>query len=101
RTADCAAVRALVEGARNSHSGIEVLRGEPGIGKTALLDYAAAQADGMPLLRAAGVQTEVALPFAALHELLYPVLDRLPGLPAPQAAALGGAFGLAPGRGDD
>src|SRR6185503_7312307 len=93
RAADCADVRALIEGARRSRSGVAVLRGEPGIGKTAVLDYAAAQADGMLLLRAAGVQAEVAMPFAALHELLYPVLNRLPHLPGPQAAALGGAFG--------
>lgn len=78
-----------------------MLRGEPGIGKSALLDYAADQAEGMPLLRTAGVQTDVELTFAALHELLYPVLNRLRALPGPQAAALGGAFGTAPGRGDD
>jgi DNA-binding CsgD family transcriptional regulator len=78
-----------------------VLRGEPGIGKSSLLAFAADQAGDMPLLRATGVQTEVALPFAALHELLYPVLNRLQVLPAPQATALGGAFGSAPGRGDD
>ncbi len=101
RAGDCAELRALIEGARNSRSGVAVLRGEPGIGKSALLDYAAAQAGGMPLLRAAGIQTEVAMPFAVLHELLYPVLNRVPHLPGPQAAALGGAFGTAPGRGHD
>src|SRR4051812_46527532 len=99
RAGDCAELRALIEGARHSRSGVAVLRGEPGIGKSALLDYAAAQAGGMPLLSAAGIQTEVAMPFALLHELMYPVLDRVPDLPAPQAAALGGAFGTAPGRG--
>ena len=72
RAADCAEIRDLIERARDSRSGVAVLRGEPGIGKTALLDYAADQATGMPLLRAAGVQAEVAMPFAALHELLYP-----------------------------
>src|ERR671921_724152 len=101
RAADCADLCALVAAARASHSGVEVLRGEPGIGKSALMDFVADQASDMPLLRASGVQTEVALPFAALHQLLYPVLDRVPGLPAAQATALGGAFGTAPGRGDD
>ena len=53
------------------------------------------------MLRGTGVQSEVTLPFAALHQLLYPVLDQLPGLPTPQSAALGAAFGLTPGRSDD
>jgi DNA-binding CsgD family transcriptional regulator len=101
RSADCAAVRDRLEAARGSRSGVEVLRGEPGVGKTALLEYAVEQAGDVPVLRVVGVESEVALPFAALHQLLYPVLDRLPALPAPQAAALGGAFGITPGRGDD
>jgi hypothetical protein len=86
---------------RISRSGVEGLRGEPGVGKTALLEYAGQQAGDLRVLRAVGVESEVALPFAALHQLLYPVLDRLPALPAPQAAALAGAFGITPGRGDD
>jgi DNA-binding CsgD family transcriptional regulator len=101
READCAAVSGLIDAARVSRSGVEVVRGEPGVGKTALLAYAADQARGLPLLRGTGVESEVNLPFAALHQLLYPVLGRLPALPAPQAAALGGAFGITPGRSDD
>jgi DNA-binding CsgD family transcriptional regulator len=101
READCAALRNLLDGARRSHSAALVIRGEPGVGKTALLEYAADHAAGLRVLRGTGVESEVTLPFAALHQLLYPVLDRLPALPAPQAAALGAAFGLTPGRSDD
>jgi DNA-binding CsgD family transcriptional regulator/tetratricopeptide (TPR) repeat protein len=101
RDADCAAVRDRLDAARVSRSSVEVVRGEPGVGKTALLEYAAEQARDLGVLRGVGVESEVALPFAALHQLLYPVLDRLPALPAPQAAALGGAFGITPGRSDD
>ena len=53
------------------------------------------------MLRGTGVQSEVTLPFAALHQLLYPVLDQLHALPRPQSAALSAAFGLTPGRNDD
>ncbi|MFI5614324.1 AAA family ATPase [Amycolatopsis sp. NPDC051903] len=101
RGAECAEIRGLLAAARDSRSGALVLRGEPGAGKSALLNYAAAEAGGMRLLRGAGVETEVRLPFAALHQLLHPVLDRAGLLPDPQAAALRGAFGLAPGRGGD
>ena len=96
RESDCAAVRGLLDGARASRSAALVIRGEPGVGKTALLDYAADHAAGLRVLRGTGVQSEVTLPFAALHQLLYPVLDQLPALPAPQSAALGAAFGLTP-----
>src|SRR5919112_259290 len=101
READCAALRNLLDAARRSHSAALVIRGEPGVGKTALLDYAADHAAGLRVLRGIGVQSEVTLPFAALHQLLYPVLDQLPALPGPQSAALSAAFGLTPGRSDD
>ena len=101
RDADCAAVRDLLEAARSSRSGVVVVRGEPDVGKTALLNYAAEHATGLQVLRGTGVESEVSLPFAALHQLLYPVRDRLAALPAPQAAALGGAFGMTAGRSDD
>ena len=91
----------LLDAARRSHSAALVIRGEPGVGKTALLDYAADHAAGLRVLRGTGVQSEVTLPFAALHQLLYPVLDQLPALPGPQSAALSAAFGLTPGRSDD
>ena len=101
REPDCAALRELLDAARLSRSAALVIRGEPGVGKTALLEYAAEHAAGLQVLRGTGVQSEVTLPFAALHQLLYPVLDQLPALPAPQSAALGAAFGLTPGRSDD
>src|SRR5262249_54874341 len=73
--------------------------GEAGVGKSALLAWAAERAAdvarGMTVLRAGGVESEVQLPFAALHQLMRPLLDRLGRLPAVQAAALRTAFGLA------
>ena len=92
-----AAVDALLTAAREGRSGALVLRGEPGIGKTALLGHAAdtAVGDGFRVIRATGVQYEAELPFAGLSLLLAPALDRLPGLPAPQRRSLERAFGLA------
>src|SRR5689334_20148900 len=78
-----------------------VLRGEPGVGKTALLEYVVEQASGFRVVRAAGVQSEMELAFAGLHQLLASMLDRLDGLPAPQSDALRTAFGLASGRPPD
>jgi DNA-binding CsgD family transcriptional regulator len=92
-----AAIGALLERARAGVSGAVVLRGEPGIGKTALLDYAHSQAAGMVVLRAAGIESEAELPFAGLHLLVRPVLSQLATLPRPQERALSGAFGLAAG----
>jgi AAA ATPase domain len=91
-------LRGLLAGARAGRSGAVVVRGEAGIGKTALLDYAAEAAGDMLVLRAVGVETEAELPFAGLHLLLRPVLDHIGALPDPQAAALRGALGLS-GRG--
>jgi DNA-binding CsgD family transcriptional regulator len=88
------AIDGLLTGARAGRSGVLVVRGEAGIGKTALLGCAAAAADGMLVLSAAGVETEAELAFAGLHLLLRPVLDRIGALPGPQAAALSGALGL-------
>jgi DNA-binding CsgD family transcriptional regulator len=95
RSGETARVDELLAGARAGHSGVLVLRGEPGVGKTALLDYAAAGATGMRVLRGTGIESEAELPFAALHLLLRPGTGRLGVLPPPQAAALRGAFGLA------
>ena len=74
-----------------------VVRGEPGVGKTALLDYLARRASGCRVARAAGVQSEMELAFAALHQLCAPMLDHAESLPAPQRAALRTAFGLSAG----
>jgi len=84
----------LLEAARAGLSGSLVLRGEPGIGKTALLDYAADRASGMQVARVLAVESEMELGFAALHQLLVPFLGRIEVLPAPQRDALGSAFGL-------
>ena len=78
-----------------------VLRGEPGVGKTALLEYLVEQAAGCRVVRAAGVQSEMELAFAGLHQLLAPMLDRLERLPVPQRDALRTAFGLSPGPAPD
>jgi len=74
-----------------------VLRGDPGAGKSALLQSAAAAASGLRALRAAGIESEMELAFAGLHQLCLPIVDRLDRLPAPQRDALGTAFGLSPG----
>ncbi|MFI0445914.1 ATP-binding protein [Actinomadura sp. 6N118] len=94
RSRELRAVDRLLAGASGGTGGALVLRGEPGIGKTALLSYAERAATRMRVLQVIGVETEVELPFAALHQLLLPVLDRLQALPPLPAAALRGAFGM-------
>src|SRR5215218_10094577 len=96
RRAECDALDRLLADARRSRSGVLVVRGEAGVGKSALLDHAAGQAKEMTVLRAAGVESEADLPFAALHQLLRPVLGLAGRLPGHQAAALAGALGLEP-----
>ena len=88
------AIDRLLSDARASRSGALVLRGEPGIGKSALLDHAVERADGMRVLSASGIEAESELPFAGLHQLLWPVLERAADLPEMQRTALEGAFGL-------
>src|SRR5207244_6425238 len=78
-----------------------VVRGEPGVGKSALLEYVVEQASGCRVARAAGVQSEMELAFAGLQQLCVPILDRLERLPAPQRDALGTAFGLTSGGAPD
>jgi DNA-binding CsgD family transcriptional regulator len=87
----------LVEAVRAGESWALVVRGEPGVGKTALLDYLAGNALGCRVVRAVGVQSEMELAFAALHQLCAPMLDRLERLPGPQREALGTAFGISAG----
>ncbi|MFE2996734.1 ATP-binding protein [Nocardia sp. NPDC059246] len=96
RADEQALIDQLLADVRTGRSGAHVLSGPAGIGKTALLDYTAAKAQGLRVIRVAGIELEAELPFAGLHLLLHPVLDRLDALPAPQAAALRSAFGLAP-----
>ncbi|MFD4393825.1 AAA family ATPase [Kitasatospora sp. NPDC058478] len=92
-------VAGLLDAAREGRSGVLLLRGEPGIGKTALLDHAVGRAgEAFRVVRAAGVEYEAELPFAGLSLLLAPGLDRLHALPGPQRRALEAAFGLAEER---
>jgi DNA-binding CsgD family transcriptional regulator len=87
----------LLAAVRNGVSGVLVLRGEVGFGKTALLDWAAGTAPDMQLTRVAGVEPELDLSFSGLHQLLMPFLGGLHELPAPQRAALQSALGLVAG----
>src|SRR2546421_3782465 len=91
----------LLGAVRGGESRVLVVRGEPGVGKSALLEYVASRASGCRVARAAGVQTEMELAFAGLQQLCAPMLDRLERLPAPQRDALGTAFGLTPGAAPD
>ena len=97
RHAECARLDQLLAEARLGHSAVLVLRGEPGIGKSALLEYAAERAEGCRVLRAIGVEWEMELPFAGLHQLCAGLLDGRERLPAPQSDALATAFGLSSG----
>src|SRR5215208_5653299 len=96
RPGECARVDLLLEAARHGRSGALVVRGEPGIGKSALLLYAAQQAKDMRVLEMRGVESEPENPFAGLSDLFRPVLDRIDALPPTQAAALRGALALGP-----
>jgi len=95
------ALSRIVEAVRAGGSRVLVIRGEPGVGKTALLDYLAGQASGCRVVRALGVQSEMELAFAGLHQLCGPMLSRLDRLPGPQREALRTAFGLAAGPAPD
>ncbi len=97
RHAECALLDRLLDGVRAGQSRILVLRGEQGVGKTALLDYLAERASGCRVARAAGVEIELELAFAGLHQLCASMLDRLERLPGPQRDALRTAFGLTAG----
>jgi DNA-binding CsgD family transcriptional regulator len=101
RDRECARIDQLLEGALAGESEALVVRGEAGIGKTALLDYAATRADGMQLLTTSGVEAEADLAFAGLYGLLRPILGSLGELPDLQATALAGALGLAPSTGSE
>lgn len=97
RRGECEALDRLLDAARAGSSSVLVLRGEAGCGKTALLDYVAEHASGFRVARVLGVESEMELAFAGLHQLCSPMLDRVDQLPAPQRAALRVAYGLAQG----
>jgi AAA ATPase domain len=88
RANECALLDALVAAIRRGDSRSLVLHGEAGIGKTALLDYLIASASDLTIVQAVGVESEMQLDFASLHQLCAPLLDRLPELPDPQRRAV-------------
>jgi DNA-binding CsgD family transcriptional regulator len=94
REAECSELDQLVAAVRAGESRVLVLRGEAGVGKSALLDHAATAAGDGAILRARGIESEMELSFATLHQLCTPVLDSLPELPAPQRTALETIFGV-------
>ena len=80
----------LLEAVRAGESRVLVVHGEPGVGKSALLEYLAGRAGGCRVLRVAGVQSEMELAFAGVHQLCAPLLGRLDALPGPQRGGAGG-----------
>ena len=98
RRPETARLDALIASMREGRSEVLVIVGEAGVGKTALLDYALQSASDIRILRVAGVESEMELPHAALHQLCLPLLDRIDALPAPQAEALATLFGLRVGE---
>jgi DNA-binding CsgD family transcriptional regulator/tetratricopeptide (TPR) repeat protein len=101
RAGERQALDRMLENVRGGQSAVLVVRGEAGVGKTALLHYCARQASGFRLAKVAGVESEMELPFAGLHQLCAPMLSRLDALPEPQQAALGVALGQAAGQAPD
>jgi DNA-binding CsgD family transcriptional regulator len=101
RERECAAIDRLLEVSARGESSSLVLRGEAGVGKTALLTYAEEHGGGRRVLHTAGVEAEWDLAFAGLYGLLRPILEKLGELPDAQAGALAGALGLGPSLGSD
>ena len=101
RRSECGALDQLIEAVGAGASRVLVVRGEPGVGKTALLDYLAGHAPGCRVVRAAGVQMEMEFAFAGLHQLCAPMLDHLGRLPVPHREALRTAFGISAGAAPD
>ncbi|MFK4119877.1 AAA family ATPase [Streptomyces longwoodensis] len=97
RDRECAVLDELVVGLLAGESRVRVFRGEAGIGKSVLLEYAVARASRATVTRAQGVEADMELPFASLHQLCAPFLTQLDGLPTPQRDALRVAFGMAVG----
>src|SRR4051812_22880702 len=97
RRSECETLDRLVARVRAGESAVLVVRGEAGVGKSALLAYLAERASGCRVARAVGVESEMELPFAGLHQLCAPMLDGIDRLPDPQRDALATAFGLSAG----
>jgi DNA-binding CsgD family transcriptional regulator len=98
RTSERELLDGMLAEVRKGQSGVLMIRGEAGIGKTALLRYTARQASGLRVAEIAGVQAEMELPFAGIHRLCAPMFDRLDALPEPQRSALNVALGVSPGE---
>ena len=101
RRRECESLDRLLDDVRGRQSRVLVLRGEAGVGKTALLEYLVANATGCRIARLAGVESEMELAFAGIHQLCAPMLSHLAHLPGPQREALGTAFGLSAGAAAD
>jgi DNA-binding CsgD family transcriptional regulator len=101
RRSECQVLDRLIAAVRAGESRVLVVRGEVGLGKTALLDYLAGHASGCVVARAAGVQSEMELAFAGVHQLCAPMLDHLQRLPVPQRDALATALGISSGAAPD
>jgi hypothetical protein len=101
RETERAALDSLLADVRSGRGRAMVVRGEAGVGKSALLDYAIRAAAGMRVAHAVGMESEMELAFASLHQLCLPLLDRVESLPGPQRDALGVAFGLREGAAPD
>ncbi|MCX4968112.1 LuxR C-terminal-related transcriptional regulator [Streptomyces sp. NBC_00654] len=101
RRSECGALDQVVADAGAGRSQVLVLRGEPGVGKSALMEYLVGSAAGFRILRATGVESEMELAFAGLHQLCMPMMGHLDRLPGPQRDALSIAFGLSAGSAPD
>src|SRR3954452_15794023 len=101
RAKECALLDDLLSAIRRGESRSLVLRGEAGIGKTALLEYLIASAPDLTVVRAVGGQSDMELAFASLHQLCGPLFDRLEGLPGPQRQAMEIVFGVSAGEAPD
>ncbi len=98
---ECARIDALIRDAKQGQSGVLLIRGEEGIGKSSLCEYAVGRADDLVVLEAHEIESESGLAFSGLWDLLHPIADRREAIPAPQAEALEAAFALGPHAGRD
>ena len=101
RRDECRALDQMLADVQSGESRALVMRGDAGIGKSALLEYVFEKVSDGRVVRAAGIESEMELAFAALHLVCAPMLDELPRLPDPQQEALRAAFGLSVGRAPD
>jgi DNA-binding NarL/FixJ family response regulator len=101
RLSECEVLDRVLEDVRGGHSATLVVRGEAGVGKSALLEYAVAAASDLRVVRVAGVESDMELAYAGVHQLCAPLLDRLGRLPGPQQQALEVVFGVSTGAAPD